>query len=73
MTEPLILHTLAANPIVQGALGGWLAAARVDYTAFQSWQSLHDAARYHWGVAAWKWFQGAVSGAVLAAGLTSLL
>lgn len=57
------------NPIVQGAISGVVAAAAVDYQAFRNWKSFQDAASYSWGTAAFRWFQGAVAGAVTAAGI----
>ena len=57
------------NPIVRGAITGALSAAAVDFQAFRSWKSVEQAASYDWGTAAWRWFQGAVVGAVTAAGL----
>ncbi len=55
--------------LVRGAVAGLLAAAAVDFRAFKAWQSFHDAAVYDWKTAGWRWFQGAVVGAVSAAGL----
>ncbi len=57
--------------ILRGALVGVLGAAAADYAAFRSWKSFHDAAVYEWKVAGWRWFQGAVSGAVGSAGLST--
>lgn len=57
------------NRIVQGALAGALAAALVDFNAFRAWKSWHDVATYSWSTAAFRWVQGAVTGAVTAAGL----
>lgn len=48
----------------EGAVGGLLSAAKVDYDAFKGWQSFQDAAKYAWGKALWRWLQGAVIGAV---------
>ena len=56
------------HPIVQGAVTGLLGAALADFNAFKSWKSFHDAATYAWGTAIWRWFQGALIGAVGAAG-----
>ena len=47
-----------------GAGVGLLNAASVDYAAFRMWKSFRDAAQYDWGVALWRWLQGAVIGAV---------
>lgn len=57
------------NPIVKGAITGAVSAAAVDFAAFRAWKSVHDAMAYSWGLALWRWFQGAVVGAVTAAGL----
>jgi len=46
------------NPYFQLGVAGAAVAARVDYNAFISFKSLHDAAEYDWGIAAWRWFQG---------------
>lgn len=56
-------------PAVQGAIGGLLSAAAVDFAAFRSWKSWHDIAEYSWGTAAFRWFQGAVIGAATAVGI----
>lgn len=58
-----------AHPIVAGAITGTVSAALVDFAAFRSWKSAQDALGYQWKLAAWRWFQGAVSGAVAALGL----
>lgn len=50
------------NPIVRGVLIGMFTAAVVDFQAFRSWQSWNDAARYGWGVAAWRWLVGGMVG-----------
>jgi hypothetical protein len=60
-----------SNPFVKGAVTGFAAAAVVDIAAFRSWKSFHDAASYQWGTAAWRWFQGAVSGALVALGYSA--
>lgn len=67
MTFAAIFH----HPLVQGAIRGAVtgagAAAVVDFNNFRSWKSWHDAATYDWGVATFRWFQGAFAGAVLGA------
>lgn len=63
------LQSWIALPVVKGALAGWASAALVDLAAFRSWKSFHDAAVYDWQTAAWRWFQGAVVGALSSAGL----
>ena len=57
------------HPIVKGAIAGMVTAAAVDFAAFRSWKSWQDALTYSWSLAAWRWFQGAVIGAVTAAGI----
>jgi hypothetical protein len=61
-----------ANPLVQGTITGLVSAAMVDYAAFRSWKSWHDAAVYGWGTAAFRWFQGAVGGLLTALGLGAI-
>lgn len=63
-----VLLSVVHSHIFHGALAGAAAAARVDYETFLSWKSFHDAATYNWSTAAWRWFQGAVFGAVVAVG-----
>ena len=63
------MSELLSNPIVIGAWGGFVTAAMVDYQAFRAWKTAREATQYDWGVALWRWFQGAVGGAVAAAGL----
>lgn len=58
-----------SNRLIAGAVSGAMAAAAADYGAFRTWKSVQDALAYNWGVAAWRWFQGAVMGAVGALGL----
>ena len=58
-----------SNRIVAGAVSGALSAAAGDYGAFRSWKSVQEAMAYNWGLALWRWFQGAVVGAVGALGL----
>jgi hypothetical protein len=74
--EPLTAFLLAHPKlclIVTSALSGALAAARIDYVAFQKWQTPDEAWAYNWKIARWRWFQGAVTGAVPATGIASLL
>lgn len=49
---------------VQGAVTGMATAGLVDFAAFRSWKSFDDARQYDWGIALWRWFQGAVVGAL---------
>lgn len=57
------------HPVARGAMSGVVAAAAVDIAAFRSWRSFDEAAAYEWKLAAWRWFQGAVWGALVAVGL----
>lgn len=66
------LKALLVHPVVAGAISGFTSAALVDYAAFRQWKSLSDAANYDWGVAAWRWFQGAVGGALAALGIAAV-
>jgi hypothetical protein len=66
-----VLHNLH-NPLVQGALAGWLSAAGADLAAFRSWKSFDDAAHYDWKVAIWRWFQGTLLGVLSGAGFAGL-
>ena len=68
-TLTLILQSVA----FKGALAGALASARTDFDAFRTWHSFKDAEDYSWGIAAWRWLQGAIIGGVTAAGLGGLL
>lgn len=61
------------HPIVAAAIAGALAAARVDYVAFKEWKSVDDFTRYDWKTAGFRWAQGAVSGALSAAGIGYLV
>lgn len=72
MQEFFVAHPMVKAALA-GAVSGALAAARTDFQAFQSWKSVNDATTYSWGVAAWRWFQGAVVGAVSGAGLAPML
>lgn len=63
------MHEILSNSIVAGALTGIAAAAVVDVAAFRSWKNADEALRYDWKTAAWRWFQGAVSGAMVALGI----
>lgn len=63
------METLLANPLLNGAVTGLLAAASVDFAAFRAWKSFDDAKTYDWSVALFRWVQGAIVGVVAAAGL----
>ena len=61
------------HSVVRGALTGIVAAAAVDYAAFRSWKSFADARGYSWSVAAFRWVQGAITGALAALGLDAAI
>jgi hypothetical protein len=72
------MHEIAlAHPtltkIVLGAASGAGAAALADYHAFQTWKRWQDAITYDWGTATFRWFSGAVTGALMGAGLGAFL
>lgn len=60
------------HPLVKGALSGFLSAAAIDFVAFRNFKTLDEFASYSWAVAGFRWIQGAVVGAVTAAGLGAL-
>lgn len=62
------LHNPMVIAIAKGAVSGAAAAAVVDLHAFATWKSFNDVAQYDWKTAAFRWFQGAVTGAVTGAG-----
>lgn len=64
-----LLQAVLSNRYVAGAVSGALSAAIIDIQAFRSWKNVQEALAYDWGVAIWRWFQGAVLGVVGAAGL----
>ncbi len=66
--NPIILSA-AHSAVVKGALSGALAAAVVDFHAFMSFKSPTDVKNYNWGVAAFRWLQGAITGALVGGGL----
>lgn len=68
-TAPLWLR----HPIVLGAFTGFVTAAAVDFAAFKRWQSFDEARKYGWNIAAWRWFQGTVAGALGALGFGAII
>lgn len=68
-----MLQTILHSPITHGALVGWATAAGVDYHAFQKFGSWKDLATYQWGTATFRWFSGAIGGAVMGAGFGAWL
>lgn len=68
MTFADLLH----SHILNGAISGALAAASVDINAFRQWKSFDDAAAYDWKKALFRWVQGAIVGALSAAGIGAI-
>lgn len=60
------------SPLAQGAMAGLLTAAAVDFQAFRAWKGFGEIVTYAWRTALFRWMQGAVVGAVTAAGLNGL-
>jgi hypothetical protein len=54
---------------ILSVVAGLVAAMTIDYQAFRSWKSFDEARSYDWGLALWRWFQGAVAGLVAGLGL----
>lgn len=67
------LNELLHTPAGIGAIGGVLSAARVDYAAFRSWDEWTDVVSYSWRLASWRWFQGALIGALGVLGFDAVL
>ncbi len=66
------LHHPIVIAMLKGAGSGAVSAAWIDLLAFKSWKCWHDAAVYDWSTASWRWFQGAVVGALTAAGFAAI-
>ncbi len=67
------MHEFFAHPIVKGAIAGAVAGAAVDIRNFFAWKDAQEALTYRWDTAIWRWFQGAVSGALAAAGYGAMV
>jgi len=65
------LGWLLSTAAMRGAISGVVTAAIVDVGAFRGWKSWDDALTYQWGIATFRWFQGAVIGALTGLGLGS--
>ena len=59
--------------LVLGALTGIASAAVVDLHAFLGWKNFSDVHTWDWKIALLRWAQGAVSGALVGAGLGAYL
>ncbi len=62
------IQSALSNHVIKGAIGGAIAAAVVDLHAFNKFTNWTDLKSYSWGTAAFRWLQGAVAGAAVAAG-----
>ena len=60
------------SPYFHGAVVGAISSAVVDFQAFRTWKTWHDADTYSWGVASFRWIQGAILGVVTAVGIGGL-
>ena len=60
------LNQLFHQPHIYAMFMGALAAARIDYVAFQAWKTPGEALAYDWKIAAWRVFQGALMGLIAA-------
>lgn len=61
------------QPLVKAAIEGALVGGAADIVAFRGFKSLHEAMAYSWGIAGWRWFQGAVVGVGTYYGLSAFL
>lgn len=59
-----VVAAVLTHPVMRGAVRGVVIAGGMDVAAFRSWKRWDDAAAYDWDVATWRWFQGAVLGAL---------
>lgn len=66
-------HTILHSAAVHGAVTGVIAAAVVDLHAFLTWHSVQEVVTYRWGTAAFRWVQGAVTGAITGAGFGAMV
>ena len=58
------MNVVTHSHAFQGIITGVGTAAHIDYQAFVTQKSWDDLIRYRWGLATFRWFQGAVIGAV---------
>ena len=63
---------IAHSPLAHAALVGAISAAGIDFQAFRSWKTFHDAEQYSWGTASFRWLQGAALGVLTALGIAGL-
>lgn len=64
---------LMVHPVVRGAVAGAVAAAAIDVAAFRSFKTFTEFQAYDWRIAAVRWAQGAVVGALAALGFAAVV
>lgn len=57
-------------PIIQGATIGFMNAAVLDIVEFKKFQKWDDVAKYDFGVASFRWFQGIIVGMLTGSGIS---
>lgn len=67
------LHVALHSGVGRATLVGIGVAAKGDWAAFQAFKSFDEFTAYNWRVAIWRWTQGAIIGAGMAAGVTEFL
>jgi hypothetical protein len=58
------------NPILTGAIGGFLAATSVDLDAFIKARAKDPELKFDWVLAVSRWVQGAIAGALPGLGVS---
>lgn len=71
MHQFLIAHPQVTKAMA-GAFSGVAAAASVDFAAFRTWKTWQDGISYDWGIATFRWFQGAILGAATGLGIGAI-
>lgn len=66
------MTAILANYWVHAAVAGVVTSAAMDFAAFRSWKKWQDAITYDWGLASFRWFQGALWGLLTAAGFAAV-
>jgi len=66
-------HTFIHSALFKGAMSGLVSAMLVDFHAFMSWKSLDDFKKFDYKVAAIRWAQGLIAGALIGTGMGNLL
>ena len=63
------LQALLHNNVVRGVIAGATSAAVVDLHAVTQFKNWNQLVTYDWGTASFRWFSGALTGGLTAAGL----